>query len=371
MSDGNSDISKNGFKQISRYRGVIMGIATLWILVFHVWIPVFNKPANPVTDVLHNIEEYIRLTGFYGVDIFLMLSGIGLTYAIKKDSLWKFYYRRIRRVFLPFLVASLVSWPVRGWTFGIFIKNVTGYSFYFNHIHTFCWFVTAIITLYIAFPVYYKLFSMAKSKFLFTTLVIALWFLLSILFHGTIRFDFYGFTGRIPVFLIGIHFGHITQSEKEIVFTKKHYAALLLMFAAGIFLGYMYTFKDFEIVLPGAKATVPGTLISVSLSFLVAKLMEILDRKVPKLGKVLVAVIGFFGTISLEVYCTYECLLIPFFHDAIDAFVSIGLTSRFPINIIVFAATTLIAFIASLIFKYFWKLVELPFKKKKAETKAN
>lgn len=371
MSGGNSDISKNGFKQISRYRGVIMGIATIWILIFHVWIPVFNKPANPVTNVLHSIEEYIRLTGFYGVDIFLMLSGIGLTYAIKKDSLLKFYYRRIRRVFLPFLVASLVSWPVRGWTFLTFIKNVTGYSFYFNHIHTFCWFVTAIITLYIAFPVYYKLFSMAKSKFLFTTLVIALWFLLSILFHGTMRFDFYGFTGRIPVFLIGIHFGHITQSEKEIVFTKKHYAALLLMFAAGIFLGYMYTFKDFEIVLPGAKATVPGTLISVSLSFLVAKLMEILDRKVPKLGKVLVAVIGFFGTISLEVYYTYECLLIPYFHDAINAFVSIGLTSRFPINIIVFAATILIAFIASLVFKYFWKLVELPFKKKKAETKAN
>lgn len=366
MSVGNSDISKNGFKQISKYRGVIMGIATIWILIFHAWIPVFNNPTNQVTTVFHHIEEYIRLTGFYGVDIFLLLSGIGLTYAIKKDSIGKFYYRRLRRVLPPFLVATLISWPVRGWTFLTFIQNVTGYSFYFNHIHSFCWFVTAIITLYIAFPAYYKLFSMAKNKFLFTALAIALWLLLSILFHGTIRFDLYGFTSRIPIFLIGIFFGHITQSEKAIVFTTKHYLGLLLVLIAGFFLAYMYTFKDFGIVLPGAKLTVPGTLIAISSSFLVAKLMEILDRKVPKPGKALVAVFGFFGSFSLEVYCTYVCLLIPFFTDIVKALAELGLT-RLPINLIVFIMTSFIAWVSSMLFKYFLTLIELPHKRKAAE----
>ena len=336
MSVENSDISKNGFKQISRYRGVLMGIATIWILAFHVWIPVFNEPSNPVTTVLHYIEEYIRKTGFYGVDIFLLLSGIGLTYAIKKESVLKFYYRRIRRVFLPFFVAALVSWPINHWTFWNFISNVTGYSFYANHIHTFCWFVTAIITLYIAFPLYYKLFSMAKNKFLFTLLVIAVWLVLSILLHGTMRFDLYGFTGRIPVFVIGILFGHITQSEKEIVFKKRHYLFLLLILASGIVLGYIYTFKEFEFILPGAKATIPGTLIAVSLSFLVAKFMEILERRAPKPGKAIAKVIGFWGTISLEIYCVYECLLIPYFQKAVKLFADIGLTSRILINIGIF-----------------------------------
>lgn len=367
MSVENSDIRKNGFKQISKYRGMLMGIATIWILAFHVWIPVFNAPSNPVTTVLHHIEEYIRKTGFYGVDLFLLLSGIGLTYAIKKESVLKFYYRRIRRVFLPFFVAALVRWPISHWTFGNFISNVTGYSFYANHIHSFCWFVTAIITLYIAFPLYYKLFSMAKNKFLFTLLVIAVWLVLSILLHGTMRFDLYGFTGRIPVFVIGILFGHITQSEKEIVFKKRHYLFLLLILASGIILGYIYTIKEFEFILPGAKATIPGTLIAVSLSFLVAKLMEILDRRLPKLGKAIAAVIGFWGAISLEIYCVYECLLIPYFQKAVKALAGIGLTSRFLINIVIFAASTLIAFLAGLLFKYFWKLIELPKSRKKID----
>ena len=112
---------------------------------------------------------------------------------------------------------------------------------------------------------------------------------------------------------------------------------------------------------------IPGTLIAVSLSFLVAKLMEILDRRAPKLGKAIAKVIGFWGSISLEIYCVYECLLIPYFQKAVKALAGIGLTSRFLINIVIFAASTLIAFLAGLLFKYFWKLIELPKSRKKAD----
>ena len=364
MGMENSDISKNGFKQISRYRNVIMGIATLWILAFHAWIPVFNDPSNPVTTILHYIEEYIRKTGFLGVDLFFMLSGMGLTFAIKKDSVPMFYYRRIRRVFLPFFVTALLSWAIRNWTFYEFLGNATGYTFYAKYILTFCWFVPAIITLYLAFPLYYKLFSLAKNKFIFTVIVIAVWLILSVLLHGIMRFDFYGFTNRVPAFIIGILMGDITQSEKKIVFKKKHYLFLLLILLAGIVLGYFYVFEEFEIIVPGSKPLVPGILLSISISFLTAKLMEILERRVPKFGKAVVSVIGFFGTISLEVYCTYECLLIPYFNKTVRFFADNGLKSRFLINILVFAATALIAWIASLLFKYFWKLVELPQKRK-------
>ena len=296
---------------------------------------------------------------------------MGLTFAVKKDSIAKFYYRRIRRVFLPFFVAALLSWFIRNWTFYEFLENATGYSFYAKYIHTFCWFVPAIVTLYLAFPLYYKLFSITKNKFLFTVLAIAGWILLSILLHGIMRFDFYGFTNRVPVFFIGILMGDITKSEKEIVFTKKHYLFLLLILASGIVLGYFYVFKEFEIIVPESKTLVPGILLSVSISFLTAKLMEILERRVPKFGKAVVSVIGFFGTISLEIYCTYECLLIPYFNKTVRFFADNGIKSRFLINILIFAATTLIAWTASLLFKYFWKLVELPQKRKTNSNKNN
>ena len=95
--------------------------------------------------------------------------------------------------------------------------------------------------------------------------------------------------------------------------------------------------------------------------------MEILESRASKPGKTIAKVIGFWGTISLEIYCVYECLLIPYFQKAVKLFADIGLTSRILINIVIFSATTLIAFLASLAFKYFWKLIELPKSRKKID----
>ena len=111
MENADNSISNNGFKLIMQYRNVIMGIATLWIYIFHAWIPIFNNPTGNITLFCHYIEEYIRKMGYCGVDIFLLLSGMGLTYAIKKGSLARFYYRRIRRVFIPYLVTDFqIRW---------------------------------------------------------------------------------------------------------------------------------------------------------------------------------------------------------------------------------------------------------------------
>ena len=365
MSDINSD-SRNGFKLVSKYRNALMGLATIWIFVFHTWIPIFNQPENQFFLLLHHIEEFTRKTGFYGVDLFLLLSGMGLTFAINKASLKTFYYRRIRRVILPFLVAALISWPVRSWTFGEFIGNASGFNFYTKYIHIFCWFVPAIITFYLFFPLYFKIFCKAKNKFLFTTLVVFLWLLLAILLHGTIRFDLYGFLNRIPVFIIGVLLGDIVQREKETVFTPIHYLLSLLALIAGLFLAYMYTFEDFRIVVPGAKLILPGILLSISIALLISKLLAVVESHFPKFGKLLSNILGFWGKISLEIYCTYECLLIPFFSDVVKLLAKIGLTIL-PINLIVFIMSSFVAWISSMLFIYFWKLIELPQKRKIAD----
>lgn len=366
MDNESNDISNNCFKLIMKYRNVIMGIATIWIFIFHTWIPVFNNPTGSVTLFFQNIEEYIRKIGYCGVDIFLLLSGMGLTYAIKKGSLARFYYRRIRRVFLPYMVAALVSWPVNHWTVWEFLGNITGVTFYTKYIHIFCWFVPAIITLYLIFPLYYKLFSKVKSKFLFTALSITLWFLLSIILHGHMRFDLYGFTNRIPIFLIGIYFGEVSQSEKKIIFTKRHYLSLIAAFVAGLFLAYMYNFRDFEIIIPGGKAVLPNILLAVSISFLSAKLMEIFERRTPRFGKVLNAVMSFWGKMSLEMYCVYVSFLIPFFGIFVSVLADLTFT-RLPVNLVIFAISSGLSWLACLLFNSFWKLLELPKKRKKVD----
>lgn len=370
MENAENGISNNGFKLIMQYRNVIMGIATIWIFIFHTWIPVFNNPTGSVTLFFHNIEEYIRKIGYCGVDIFLLLSGMGLTYAIKKGSLARFYYRRIRRVFLPYFAAALVCWPVKHWTFLEFLGNASGYTFFAKHIHTFGWFVPAIVILYLAFPLYYKFFSKVKSKLLFTALSLILWFLISIFLSGIIRFDLYGFTNRIPVFLIGIYFGEQSQSPKEITFTKKHYLSLFAILAAGLFLAYMYNFRDFELIIPGGKAVLPNILLSISISFLTAKLMEILFRRTPRFGKVLNSAMCFWGKMSLEMYCAYISFLVPFFGIYVNVLADIT-TQRLPINLVIFAITSGISWLACLLFSSFWKLLELPMKNKKVDNSKN
>ena len=64
------------FSNISKTRGIIMGIATIWIAFFHSQNLQIEKLFK--IEILENIIIFIRNLGNVGVDIFLFLSGIGL-----------------------------------------------------------------------------------------------------------------------------------------------------------------------------------------------------------------------------------------------------------------------------------------------------
>ena len=365
MEEKSTDISKNGFLLISKYRAVIMGLAAIWIHVYHTWI---NSIINPVTGfgmVMSNVETYVVKTGNCGVDIFLLMSGMGLTYAIKKDPLPKFYYRRIRRVYLPFLIAAVVSAVLEKWSLLTFLGRVSGYSFYMENINNYCWFVPAVITLYLFFPLYHLVFDKVKKKAVCTLIALLLWLMLTLMVTNVMRSDLFGFTNRIPVFLIGIFFGYIAREKKDIVFTLKHYLVLIFVFIASLFLLYIYKFQNFSLLLEQEKLVVPNVLFAVSFPFLVAKLMDVLERKIPKFGKVFVAILSFWGMISLEIYLIYICFLVTFFSPIVLKIRSYGV-SPFVINLIMFAITSFLAWILYLACKYFWKLVEFPFKRKQS-----
>lgn len=366
MDTLDSRAGDNGFKLIMKYRNVIMGIAAIWIFVFHTWIPLYHEPTNEITLFFHSIEEYVRKMGYCGVDIFLLMSGMGLTYSIKKGSVANFYKRRLRRVFLPYLAITLIRWPIDNWTLWMFLENATGFSFYTKNIHSFCWFVPAIATLYLVFPLYYRFFCKAKSKLLFTSLSIILWFLLSFVASGYLRGDLYEFTNRIPIFLIGIYFGELSQKHTGIRLTKIHYLLFLATFASGLFLAYMYNFCDFELILPYGKEVIPNILISVSLAFYVAKLLDILNRRLPKPGRVLNEALSFWGKMSLEMYCAYICFLIPYFLICVRLLADLELPVL-AINLVIFSLTSSISLLVSLVLCYFRRFLELPKRSKLAD----
>ena len=80
---------------VSRYRGELMGIAIVFIILFH--IPLDRS------DMFFGL----RRCGNIGVDMFLFLSGIGLWYSwTKQPSFKSFYKRRLLRIFPTWLVIS-------------------------------------------------------------------------------------------------------------------------------------------------------------------------------------------------------------------------------------------------------------------------
>ena len=356
----NTDINtSNGFLLLSKYRGPIMGISALWILFFHAWIPLTENTSNVFAVFIFILERYIKRTGFCGVDIFLLLSGLGLTYAIKKETLPVFYFRRLRRLLPVFLTVAVVRTFIEHWSPAEFFGNVSGYNFYVRDIYSFLWFVTAIITLYLFFPLYYKFFISSKNQYVFTACAVLIWGVLSVALRSIIREDMFAFTNRIPVFVTGILFGYITQNKKQTVFKKSTYIILTVIYAAGVVLAYIYNFTPFSFILPQGNCFLPNYLIAVSFPFLFSGLLDVISNKIPAIGKAVIAVFGFFGTLSLELYCVQDKLM-----DIIPYFEYFGWPAPV-INISFFLVITAASWVLSVLFKNLWEFTDRTAKKKK------
>jgi len=130
---------------ISKYRTELMGVATIMILVCHaptyMLLPSFLTQAFSFCSI--------------GVDIFLILSGIGLCYSyeMKKGSVALWYRKRYLRILLPSLIVQLLF--VRTDCITEFLSFFVGTSFWTNHRGF--WFVDLLIILYFMFPIIFKL----------------------------------------------------------------------------------------------------------------------------------------------------------------------------------------------------------------------
>lgn len=341
--------SKNPFLLLAKYRSALMGFAALWIFIFHDWAPVLTGYGR-----LAAIERFIRKTGFCGVDIFLFLSGIGMTYSIAKtERLLSFYYKRIKRIILPFIFVAAVRSCLEGWSQIEFWKKISGISFYRESIYAFLWFVPAILTFYLLFPLYYRLLTKSSNKIMFTACVLTLWLIWSIGVRDIMREDLYGFTNRIPIFIIGVLAGWLDQN-KEVVFDRMTWGFIACLFALGIYLSYLSNYQDMYILVPVSNCCVPNILMSISLSFLLPQFFHILNEKryIRPVGKKLVRFFTFYGSFTLELYCLQEWA-----EKLIRPQMS-GVCGDLTINVVLLAIITIAALMISLISKHIWSFAD-------------
>lgn len=332
----------NDFNIISQNRTKIMGIASLWILVFHCWQPIINNNNN-----LSMLEIFIKRIGFCGVDIFLLLSGMGLVNSIKKGKK-QYYYNRLKRILFTYILVSFYAIGIYRWDFVQTIQNVFFYNYFTHNIYSFLWFVPTILIFYLLFPIYYKQFENSKNKNYFIIISICIWLVFAYLLKENINEQIYGIINRIPIFITGIWIGWFCK-EKKFKFPRYFLLANIAILIIGLQLSYLTNFKYYYILLPVSNALV-NYLITLPITIIFATIFNMCTIDCIN------NFFEFFGIISFHLYCIQE-MFFTFFVGIITK-LNIIILPPIVINILFISFAVYLSKMIFLLEKYFWDIIE-------------
>lgn len=296
------------FIKINKYRKEIMGISALWIIYHHLGPSLFG---NTGYGILKNIEWYVDNVGFCGVDIFLLLSGMGLVYSIQKHTLKEFYIRRFMRVYTSFWIWFTLSTIVRDdeMAFGDYLKRITFYTNWTNNILDYKWFVAAIVMFYLWFPLYYNILKKVKCPSVVTGGIIVLHYCIVNWFFQYIRYDLFLVVDRIPVFLIGILIGHllICYPDAKIwkcQMSRREWSVLLVGTIALSMVKCNQMWQEHVELFYRADGLI--LVLSILYCVILAKFFDMISKL--RWGIRMQKVLSFIGMLSLELYLTHELI---------------------------------------------------------------
>lgn len=263
-------------EECSTYRTAIMGMAILFIMGYH---------------------SGVIWQGRFGVEMFLIMSGIGISFSLsKKTPLLEFYKKRVKRILPCFILCgSLFYLLVKHYVFIDYLQAITTYSFWVDGVK-WAWFIPVIFVYYLISPFVSKL-SVDQILIMGGGLI-----LLLLLFNEYLPKSIGIMLRRLPSFLFGLAIGKIIMSDRKKIsqFEFKSYIGVLL-FLAGYFILIVLRFLDLS---NNAYLIIPYLFLAFGLS-----LITVLMCKHQNLFR---RVLELFGTVSLELYMIHEFFfLIP------------------------------------------------------------
>lgn len=207
---------------LSRYRSELMGLATIMILICHASAYGVRWP--------YNLNKLFVL-GNLGVEIFFLVSGIGMSYSLSKISinLLDWYKKRLIRVFIPYII---IAFPWYGIKCVLnhdslldFLCNISTMNYWIYHKGA--WFIAILLPLYLITPILIKLFY---SKYGLTTVIgcIAFSSCCSLIPASGIEGNILWAVHRLPCYFIGLYIAKYTRQERSISFGK------ICIFAVGL-----------------------------------------------------------------------------------------------------------------------------------------
>lgn len=200
------------YRILSKYRTELMGVAMLWVMVFHAWD----------LDMGHPLLEWVRAAGFGGVDIFITLSAMGLVMSLSKKELpySGFMARRAGRVLpayytvaLPYTLFLIIY---KGIPWSALVWNATLLYYWMRSAGAFNWYVAGIMTFYAVTPFCFRKLRAAKNRELLVGAGVVVSFLLCQLFIQEGYWYITDVAYRVPVFFLGLLLGFYVLEERKI-----------------------------------------------------------------------------------------------------------------------------------------------------------
>ena len=152
------------YENLSKYRGSLMGLQILLIMFFHFTEDCKNYGVR-YSGIVYIFYNYIRSSG---VDLFLVLSGLGLYYSWRKNSnKVHFYKKRFTRISIPYLIVAIPMWfwldvlhEKTGWL--SYLKDLSFISFFLEEKRWF-WYILVSGVCYLIFPYIYDVIETARD----------------------------------------------------------------------------------------------------------------------------------------------------------------------------------------------------------------
>jgi len=214
----------------------IMLFSSLLILIFHLWINIFDRTSN-----LFEIENSIRKTCYVGVDMFFFLS----SYSISKCNIKnykKFIFNRFIKVYLIFILFTIIGFIYFNWDLKTFLLTISGIQLFIKGGGSFLWFVPALMIIYILLPLFNMIDN--KHKIITPIVTIILWILFTIIISTYTKYNqIFIFTNRIPIILIGYY------CSKYCIFNKINLKQYLIIMISLLLLGIFISYKFNHVVI--------------------------------------------------------------------------------------------------------------------------
>ncbi len=272
----NTAYAASPYYYLSKYRSVLMGLAIIWVVWFHSRIKIDFLPVQTFNYVL----LFMKRIGYGGVDVFLLLSGMGIYNSLEKNDIAKYIKNRLLRI-VPFWWLYLMIRVACGrFIFGEYMTKpeILGFAsftgYWLNMSHQGNWYVYAIILFYLISPVFYSLIKTSEKKFLMTLMLMTVSLLISFSFFENDKLVIFS---RVPVYIMGMY---ISSSLRDVEIKQKHWIGIVLVFLLGFGVRvYLYNTLEGHLWHYGL-GWYPFIFIAPSMSLIIAKVADILDKRI-------------------------------------------------------------------------------------------